>query len=227
MQIPQAERGIFFVQCQNVDEAEHVLCTFRGMILNGLLSKHRRQAPTGNKQMTEQTTSYVKCVQHLPSYSIVAAVLWALTSQSAIATTDKSVADDNEWVDIYVSRQQGSKSTVSTDTFAIKRADWGNGVEGFCVRVPTDPKNPPKKHCGASTVWIKGDHSKNSSVRFRTSLTRYSLKCVNWEYSKDQFITYSSSGDVITQWERLGQLRAIIPGSFEERIARAHCANPQ
>jgi hypothetical protein len=31
---------MFSVQCENVDEVEHVLCTFRGMVLNGDMDDH-------------------------------------------------------------------------------------------------------------------------------------------------------------------------------------------
>ena len=31
----ELKKGMFSVQCQDLDEVEHVLCTFRGMILNG------------------------------------------------------------------------------------------------------------------------------------------------------------------------------------------------
>ena len=36
----ELKRGMFAVQCQNVDEVEHVLCTFRGMVLNGDMDDH-------------------------------------------------------------------------------------------------------------------------------------------------------------------------------------------
>lgn len=31
----ELKKGMFSVQCKDLDEVEHVLCTFRGMILNG------------------------------------------------------------------------------------------------------------------------------------------------------------------------------------------------
>ena len=31
----ELKKGMFSVQCQNLDEVEHALCTFRGMVLNG------------------------------------------------------------------------------------------------------------------------------------------------------------------------------------------------
>jgi hypothetical protein len=36
----ELKKGMFSVQCQNLDEVEHVLCTFRGMVLNGELDDH-------------------------------------------------------------------------------------------------------------------------------------------------------------------------------------------
>ena len=36
----ELKKGMFSIQCQNVDEVEHVLCTFRGMVLNGDMDTH-------------------------------------------------------------------------------------------------------------------------------------------------------------------------------------------
>jgi len=134
---------------------------------------------------------------------------------------------EDEWVAFYEADVSATQSSNAQEVYAIKRNQLGVGYQVACGMVAINPKNPPKNHCGTSTVWIKGDHSKNRNVRHRTSLTRYGIKCVSWEYSKDQHISYSATGVVIQEWDKLGQLRAIVPGSFEERIARAHCRNPQ
>ena len=36
----ELKKGMFAVQCQNLDDVEHVLCTFRGMVLNGDMDTH-------------------------------------------------------------------------------------------------------------------------------------------------------------------------------------------
>ena len=36
----ELKKGMFSVQCKDLDEVEHVLCTFRGMVLNGELDEH-------------------------------------------------------------------------------------------------------------------------------------------------------------------------------------------
>lgn len=36
----ELKKGMFSIQCQNLDDVEHVLCTFRGMVLNGELDDH-------------------------------------------------------------------------------------------------------------------------------------------------------------------------------------------
>lgn len=36
----ELKKGMFSVQCQDLDEVEHVLCTFRGMVLNGEMDDH-------------------------------------------------------------------------------------------------------------------------------------------------------------------------------------------
>lgn len=39
----ELKKGMFSVQCQDLDEVEHVLCTFRGMALKGDLDEHLSQ----------------------------------------------------------------------------------------------------------------------------------------------------------------------------------------
>jgi hypothetical protein len=168
---------------------------------------------------------------------MLAAVLSSFTPQPTSASqtsvssgiSDTSGSENNshdEWVVFYEKSLSTPNRLNASDSYAIKRNELRTGFQTACAWVPIDPKNPPKKYCGSSVVWVKGDHSKNPSVQHRTSLTRYGIKCNNWEYSKDQYISYSARGDIIHQWEKLGQLRAIIPGIFEERIARTHCTNP-
>lgn len=36
----ELKKGMFSIQCQNLDDVEHVLCTFRGMVLNGDIDDH-------------------------------------------------------------------------------------------------------------------------------------------------------------------------------------------
>ena len=36
----ELKKGMFSIQCQNLDDVEHVLCTFRGMVLNGDMDTH-------------------------------------------------------------------------------------------------------------------------------------------------------------------------------------------
>lgn len=130
---------------------------------------------------------------------------------------------NGEWVDFFVARIPSAKGDDAEETYAIKRNQVGTGMQPVCLKGPVGSSSG---NC-TSAVWIRGDHRKNRNVRHRTSLTRYGIKCYSWAYSKDQFITYSAAGDVINQWEKVGQLRAIVPGSFEERIARAYCKHPQ
>ncbi len=169
---------------------------------------------------------------------VLAAVLYCFIPQPTYASQtwmSQDIGDtsgskrngEDEWVVFYEASLPVANSPNARESFAIKRNELSTGVQWACGWVPINPKNPRKKHCGSSVVWVKGDHNKNPSVRYRTSLTRYGIMCNNWEYSKDQYIAYDATGAVIAQWEKLGQLRAIIPGSFEERIARAHCRNPE
>lgn len=161
----------------------------------------------------------------LTRFSISLAALVSFTPQPSLASQSSGAAEvEDEWVDFYVAKLSGANSPDAKETYAIKRNAMGTGLEGACGRSSNGPKNIPSKHCGASAVWVKGDHSKNSNVRYRTSLTRYGIKCYSWTYSKDQFLAYNASGGVVTQWEKLGQVRAIVPESFEESIAKAHCS---
>lgn len=36
----ELKKGMFSVQCQNLDDVEHVLCTFRGMVIRGDMDDH-------------------------------------------------------------------------------------------------------------------------------------------------------------------------------------------
>ena len=172
------------------------------------------------------------------SFSITMAALVSFTPQLTFASQDWGKAEveefvgsispsEGEWLDFYVAKLSGTHSPDAAETYAIKRNKVGTGMEGVCLQRPANTKDPTRGHCGASAVWVKGDHSKNNTVRYRTSLTRYSIKCYRWEYSKDQFLAYNAAGKVISQWEKLGQLRAIVPESFEESIARAYCTQLQ
>ncbi|MEI6484664.1 MAG: hypothetical protein WCO11_00190 [Sphingomonadales bacterium] len=42
----ELKKEMFSVQCQDLDEVEHVLCTFRGMVLNGDLDDHLTKTST-------------------------------------------------------------------------------------------------------------------------------------------------------------------------------------
>ena len=42
----ELKKGMFSVHCQDLDEVEHVLCTFRGMVLNGDLDDHLTKTTT-------------------------------------------------------------------------------------------------------------------------------------------------------------------------------------
>ena len=170
----------------------------------------------------------------LTSFSISVAALVSFTPQSTFASQDWGKAEveqflvsigagKDEWVDFFGGSLSGTNSPDAGDTYAIKRNVMGTGRGYLCVRVRTSSRNSSNSHCGASAVWVKGDHSKNSKVRYRTSLTRYGIHCSGWTYSKDQFLAYSAKGEVISQWEKAGQARAIVPESFEESIARAYC----
>jgi hypothetical protein len=160
----------------------------------------------------------------LTNLSIAVAALASFTPQPTFASQSGGVAEvENEWVDFYVAKLSGTNSPDAEETYAIKRNVMGTGRGIQCLQGRTNTRNSSNGHCGASAVWVKGDHSKNSKVRYRTSLTRYGIHCSGWTYSKDQFLAYNASGGVVTQWEKAGQVRAIVPESFEESIARTFC----
>lgn len=176
----------------------------------------------------------------LTSLSIVVVTLASFTPQPTFASQNWGAAEvekfvgsispiEDEWVDFSLARPSDTNSPNARDTYAIKRSHLGTGMRVLCLQPKgqTNTRNGLRSNCGAGTVWVKGDHSKNRTVSYRTSLTRYGVNCGGWTYSKDQFLAYNAKGDVINQWEKAGQLRAIVPGSFEENLARAYCKQPQ
>jgi hypothetical protein len=161
----------------------------------------------------------------LTSFSISVAALASLTPQPSLASQSSGAAEvEDEWVDFFGGGLSGTNIPDAGDTYAIKRNVLGTGRGSTCLQGRTNTRSSSNSHCGASAVWVKGDHSKNSNVRYRTSLTRYGIHCSSWTYSKNQFLAYSAKGEVISQWEKAGQVRAIVPESFEESIARAYCS---
>ena len=174
--------------------------------------------------MTKFRINNLKHVCCLTSLSIAMAALVSFTPQSTFASQSWGTAEiEDEWVDFFGGGLSGTNIPDAGDTYAIKRNVMGTGRGYQCLQGRTNTRSSSNSHCGASAVWVKGDHSKNSNVRYRTSLTRYGIHCSSWTYSKNQFLAYSAKGEVISQWEKAGQVRAIVPESFEESIARAYC----
>ena len=52
------------------------------------------------------------------------------------------------------------------------------------------------------TVWVRGEHSKDSTVKYRTSLALLAFDC-DGKYGMLAFTSYSSSGDTIDDWDTL------------------------
>lgn len=188
--------------------------------------------------MTESATISFKSGHRSIVFSMAIAISASFTPQAGSASQGWSAAEveeffgskstgEDEWVNFHVASLSGTNSSDAKETYAIKRNMMGTGRGILCLKGRTNTRNSSNGHCGASAVWIKGDHSKNSKVRYRTSLTRYGIHCSGWTYSKNQFLAYNAKGEVISEWEKLGEVRAIVPGSFEESIARAYCKHPQ
>lgn len=174
--------------------------------------------------MTKLRINNLKHIYCLTSLSIAMGALVSLTPQSTFASQNWGMAEvEGEWVVFFGGGLLGANIPDTGDTYAIKRNVMGSGRGYQCIQGRTNKSSSSNSHCGASAVWVKGDHSKNNKVRYRTSLTRYGIHCSNWTYSKNQFLAYNVKGEVISEWEKLGQVRAIVPGSFEENIARAYC----
>ena len=65
---------------------------------------------------------------------------------------------EDEWLDFYVTKLSGTHSPDAAETYAMKRNKVGTGMEGVCLQRPANTKDPTRGHCGASAVWVKGDH---------------------------------------------------------------------
>lgn len=129
---------------------------------------------------------------------------------------EQSVNGD-EWVVFHAIPMKHPKRVFAFETYAIRRSQMATGGQYLCVGT----------HRCTDDVWVKGDHRFNNSVRYRTSLTRYAIRCRGWGYGKDQVVTYNAEGRIIDQWDRTDKLRAIVPGSLEELVARKFCKFPR
>ena len=141
-------------------------------------------------------------------------------SQSAAIgqpSSEDDATDLDSWVVFHTVPLDGSNRTSASDTFGIRRSQIGTGGQYFCGG----------PHRCTDDVWVRGYHRDNPTVRYRMSLTRYAIRCGGWVYGKDQFLTYDANGKVLSQWERTDKLRAIVPGSIEELVARKFCKYPR
>lgn len=50
----ELKKGMFAVQCKDLDEVEHALCTFRGMVLNGDMDDHLGRTAAGIRKRFER-----------------------------------------------------------------------------------------------------------------------------------------------------------------------------
>lgn len=105
--------------------------------------------------------------------------------------------------------------------------DWvpvATGSKGgvYTVRI-SDIAQPPSAG-GYRTFWVKADFSKDATVTYRTSMTRFSVNCGQETYSLLATITYRADGTTLQSYTPpFPKTDAIVPDSVIAAIARAAC----
>lgn len=72
------------------------------------------------------------------------------------------------------------------------------------------------------TVWIHGDHTNDTSVKYRKSIHRISLDCKGAARTS-AFTTYNADNTVSGSWDGYGNTEYIRPGSMMADLERKMC----
>ena len=75
-------------------------------------------------------------------------------------------------------------------------------------------------------MWVIADHSKDRSVAHRESRQLWKFKCAEREASLASWVTYSSSGTMLTRGnvdDDLLQYEPVVPGSVSDGLMKFAC----
>jgi hypothetical protein len=75
---------------------------------------------------------------------------------------------------------------------------------------------------GSVTVWVRGEHSRDRAVPYRTSLRRITLDCAG-SYQVTAFSSRMPDGSLRDDWDRFGASRKIETGTMPESLESVLC----
>jgi hypothetical protein len=75
---------------------------------------------------------------------------------------------------------------------------------------------------GSITVWVRGEHSRDRTVAYRTSLRRITLDCAG-SYQVTAFSSRMPDGRLRDDWDRFGNSRAVEAGTMLRSLEGVLC----
>lgn len=75
---------------------------------------------------------------------------------------------------------------------------------------------------GGGELWMRGSHSEDQTVAYRTSVWKIRFDCRGYMRTI-AFTTYAPDGGVMNSWDGFGQQEAIRPGTIYGEIEAALC----
>lgn len=75
---------------------------------------------------------------------------------------------------------------------------------------------------GRISVWLRGFHSKDKTVPYRTSHIHVTVTCYG-SYEIDAWTTYKANGQVLKDWNGSGYPTRIRPGTMYDALERFLC----
>lgn len=79
-----------------------------------------------------------------------------------------------------------------------------------------------KRDRGSVILWLHGEHSNAPRIPYRTSVWHVHLYC-NDEFSVTAGTTWRADGSTLSNWDAIGTLSAIRPGSMYDSLQTAYC----
>lgn len=126
----------------------------------------------------------------------VASAVCLISAATALA----QVEEIPEWVLI-------GTSTLGSDLY-VRPSD----VRGF------DPQSPLR------AIWVKLDHSRNKTVKFRSATQRYVIDCSQGTYQEAEGVGYMPNG-ISENLDGDFAVRLVVPDTVIARIVEAACLN--
>ena len=121
-------------------------------------------------------------------------------------------------IDSSLAAQEGEQNPFGKYTIAWS-FDSGSGSYFHSQRRDLDREGYYKK----PTVWVRGEHSNDASVKYRTSLVLFAFDC-DGKYGMLAFTSYDPSGNTIDDWDTsIVRWEHIRPDTMASSLENAIC----